>query len=388
LTVFVLTVCSAGLAAAAVTPELGYVRLLKGENRFCDGTQCSGGCCPYANYDCCDDGTHCANNVQSCPGCPKKEDGDGHMTGGWCKAHIYEFGEETENTLCCLQDTQYCVHEDDNSEYGDENPTLEMYAGECQDTYDEFCDSDEGVKCGKDCCPLGDYVCCPDNTCSNDQGVCDFYCGGDWCGPDPTFDHTGQECCLSPNICCPDGTTTVCTDDETDCVEIDGVDKILCGPNENEAVVCDTTLADPQMCCPDNYPGCYKEGDDLSDGVKCGGVECGTGSGLFCIGETPYCCPDETKGCVKHLDDCDDLAPPPECTEPGQDTDCAGGLNADKYCCAISKTCVNNGQLCDPKECGEPDTADDVQCVAAGGATTYCCEDGINCATDQTACPE
>ena len=33
----------------------------------CEGTECSGGCCPQANYFCCTDGQFCAPSADFCP---------------------------------------------------------------------------------------------------------------------------------------------------------------------------------------------------------------------------------------------------------------------------------------------------------------------------------
>ena len=33
----------------------------------CEGTQCPGGCCPQANYFCCQDGMFCAPSAEFCP---------------------------------------------------------------------------------------------------------------------------------------------------------------------------------------------------------------------------------------------------------------------------------------------------------------------------------
>ena len=49
------------------TTRAEHKRVKREVEQDCEGTECSGGCCPQANYFCCTDGQFCAPSADFCP---------------------------------------------------------------------------------------------------------------------------------------------------------------------------------------------------------------------------------------------------------------------------------------------------------------------------------
>ena len=149
----------------------------------CDGTECENGCCPYKGWYCCKDGIYCADTQDDCDSTFAKK----HLM-KWTseKRHFTEMTSKKNQLLQMTSMTQ--------------------------------CD---GTECAGGCCPIADWICCPDGSscaatgddCSDARGKtsdCDLIdCGDGTCCDNPRFP-----------TCCPGG--DFCAGPDGDC---DGVEK-------------------------------------------------------------------------------------------------------------------------------------------------------------------
>merc|ERR1712109_145556 len=89
-------------AIASASPFRGVVGLNDLFDPKCDGPDCPGGCCPEADYICCESGYFCAATEADCPPIQKtvEKDCEGTVCPGGCCPNVGWF--------CCPGD-EYCA---------------------------------------------------------------------------------------------------------------------------------------------------------------------------------------------------------------------------------------------------------------------------------------
>ena len=94
---------------AAANPFRGVITLKDLSDVKCDGPECPGGCCPEADYVCCESGYFCAASQADCPDIPMvkvqeekevEQDCEGTVCPGGCCPNAGWF--------CCPGD-EYCA---------------------------------------------------------------------------------------------------------------------------------------------------------------------------------------------------------------------------------------------------------------------------------------
>merc|ERR1712032_769166 len=153
-------------------------KLAKSKQCGPDETDCPGGCCPMPNWFCCPDATYCAATAAECPGQGAFEERKAPLVK---MAKIKQCGPEETNCLatggggCCPEANWFCC--DDVTVCA---PTAADCPFESRTTQlvktakIKQCGPDE-TTCPGGCCPEANWYCCPDAYyCAATAADCPF----------------------------------------------------------------------------------------------------------------------------------------------------------------------------------------------------------------------
>ena len=150
---------------AAANPFRGVITLKDISEARCEGAECPGGCCPEADFVCCDSGYFCAATQADCP-TPNvvekeiKQDCDGTVCPGGCCPNAGWF--------CCPGD-EYCAASEEYCKKANIGEKLIAMAAP-KKIVKQDC---EGTVCPGGCCPNAGWFCCPgDEYCAASEEYC------------------------------------------------------------------------------------------------------------------------------------------------------------------------------------------------------------------------
>merc|ERR1712156_1145760 len=149
-------------AIASASPFRGVVGLNDLFDPKCEGPDCPGGCCPEADYICCESGYFCAATEADCPPIQKtvEKDCEGTVCPGGCCPNVGWF--------CCPGD-EYCAASEEYCKKTNIAEKLISMAAP-KKIVKQDC---PGTECPGGCCPNVGWFCCPgDEYCAASEEYC------------------------------------------------------------------------------------------------------------------------------------------------------------------------------------------------------------------------
>merc|ERR1719162_1050049 len=196
---------------ATANPFRGVITLKDISEARCEGAECPGGCCPEADFVCCESGYFCAATQADCPEGPEvveeiKQDCEGTVCPGGCCPEVGWFC--CADLLSCAASEEYCKKANIAEKLISMAAPKKVVKQDC-----------DGTVCPGGCCPNVGWFCCPgDEYCAASEEYCKKINFANkmisMAAPKRLSKGTKQDCdgTVCPGGCCPEAGWFCCPD--------------------------------------------------------------------------------------------------------------------------------------------------------------------------------